>query len=154
MTRGETSSKVEWHMKSNVNQKNPSCDLGELLHTISASPRYSAPMSCHMGAVNGWWELLHLPWARCSLSASSRVNNGNSVIHRKCGTFVMVKSPKASQVSTQLKKKTSFEWKGCCENETPLIRMTSSNPPWLWERSKISILSLPRAVDPPLSTKH
>jgi hypothetical protein len=38
--------------------------------------------SSTIGAVNGWCELDHLPWARKSLSSSARVNSGNSVTHR------------------------------------------------------------------------
>lgn len=55
-----------------------------------------ASMSSHIGAVNGWWELLQRPCARKSLSASARVNRGNSVIQRKCGSFVTVCSPRES----------------------------------------------------------
>lgn len=57
------------------------------------SPRYIASMSCHIGAVKGWWELLHLPWAKKALSSSAWVNRGNSVIQRKWGSLVITKSP-------------------------------------------------------------
>lgn len=54
---------------------------------------YNASMSSHIGAVKGWWVLLHLPLAKKSLSSSPRVNNGNSVIHKKWGSLLTMKSP-------------------------------------------------------------
>jgi len=66
--------------------------------TSEMRPLYRACTSCHTGAVKGWCVLLHLPFARRSFSVSARVNNGNSVIQRKCGVRVGLYVP-AQQVS-------------------------------------------------------
>ena len=64
--------------------------------TASMSPAYIFSTSCHIGAVKGWCELLHRPCARNSLSASARVNSGNSVTQRNCGSDGSVRSPRDS----------------------------------------------------------
>lgn len=38
-----------------------------------------------MGAVNGWWELLHIPAGVIPSGSTSLVNSGNSVTQRKLG---------------------------------------------------------------------
>ena len=67
--------------------------LQHVFVTSAIRPLQNASMSCDIGAVNGWCELLHRPCAKNSLSSSTLVNNGNSVTQRKCGAVGGVYNP-------------------------------------------------------------